>query len=141
MRSTPVLILLATSLLWAAAPNMSGTWEMDVAKSEVVDGRSITLTIEQTAGKIKLDGVVKDKAGTVAPIHFTCVTTGSNCDYDDAGHKAKVAVWFNGAELIAAKTEGAPTDAVNEWHMKLSPDGKLLTIEVEHIDPQARMRR
>jgi hypothetical protein len=128
----------AALMLAADSPNMSGTWEMDAAKSEVTDGRAITLTIQQTAGKIKLDGVVKDKAGTATEIHFTCGTNGTNCDYDDAGHKAKVAVWFNGPQMIAAKTEGVAADAVNEWHMKLGPDGKVLTIEVEHIDPQAK---
>lgn len=139
LRSTPlVLIGFAAVLLAADSPNMTGNWEMDAAKSEVADGRAVTLIISQAGGKIKLDGVVKDKTGAAAEIHFNCGTNGANCDYDDGGHKAKVALWFNGPELIAAKTEGPTTDAVNEWHMKLAPDGKVLTIEVEHIDPQGK---
>lgn len=131
-------VVIPALLVAQATPNLSGNWAMDPAKSELADGRVLTLTIEQSAAKIKVDGVSKDKAGVEAQLHFVCGTNGATCDFDDAGHKSKVALWYNGAELIACKTEGPAGDAVNEWHMKLSADGKTLNVDVEHVDPTGK---
>jgi len=111
---------------------------MDTAKSEVLDGRVITLNIESVQNKLKVVQVVRDKNGKEVSCQFVCETSGGQCEYDEGGHKAKVSLWYNGPALVVLKTDGQKEDASNEWTMKLSPDSKTLTVELEHIDPTAK---
>ncbi|MBV9267873.1 MAG: hypothetical protein JO061_17020 [Acidobacteriaceae bacterium] len=119
----------------APNPNLSGSWQVDPAKSQAADGKSLTLTIVQTAENIKIEGVAKDSSKPA--MHLNCKTDGSDCFFDDSGHKSKASIWSTGSELVICKTDGPPGDLVNEWHMKVSSDNKTLTVQVEHIDPAA----
>ena len=128
------LLVLADS----GSPNFAGSWEMDPAKSQVADGRMVTLTIENISNKLKMVRVVRDKDGKEATYQFVCATVGSECEFDEAGHKAKVSVWYNGPALVVLKTDGLKEDASDEWTMKLSPDTHSLTVALEHIDPTGK---
>jgi hypothetical protein len=119
-------------------PNFTGAWQMDAAKSQVVDGRLVTLTIENVSNKLKMVRVVKDKDGKEVTSQFVCGTGGTECEYDEGGHKAKGSVWYNGPALIVLKTDGLKEDASDEWTMKLSPDTHTLTVALEHIDPTSK---
>ncbi|MGI9070362.1 MAG: hypothetical protein ACR2JB_03280 [Bryobacteraceae bacterium] len=51
-------------------PNFTGAWQMDAAKSQVVDGRLVTLTIENVSNKLKMVRVVRDKDGKQVTSQF-----------------------------------------------------------------------
>jgi hypothetical protein len=126
---------IATALLSAQTPDMSGTWEMDASKSKVADGRTVTLLIESAANKIKLGATIRDKAGKESTAEFTCAPDGKECEFNEEGHKSKMSMWFMGDSLNVAKTDGPPGDVVNEWKLQTSSAGKVLTLTVTHIDP------
>lgn len=128
--------MLAPAFAQNTKPQMSGVWEIDNAKSHVVDGRNVTMTIQQTPERLTVNEIIKTSSDT-KNIHFSCTIDATDCDFDEAGHKSKISLWYNGQELIACRTCGPVGDLVNEWHMRLSPDGNTLTIEVEHVDPPA----
>jgi hypothetical protein len=143
--SRVALAALATPLVFpllvsgdSGTPNFTGSWQMDAAKSQVIDGRLVTLTIETLSNKLKMVRVVRDKDGKEVTSRFVCGTGGTECEYDEGGHKAKVSVWYNGPALVVLKTEGLKEDASDEWTMKLSPDTHTLTVALEHIDPTSK---
>jgi hypothetical protein len=113
--------------------DFSGVWELDSAKSQ--DGRAITLKIENVSNKVKVVRAVRDKDGKEVTSEFVCETGAGECEYDEAGHKAKVTLWYNGPALVILKTEGLKEDASDEWTLKLSNGTKTLTVDLEHIDP------
>ncbi|MGI8960183.1 MAG: hypothetical protein ACR2IV_10565 [Bryobacteraceae bacterium] len=119
-------------------PNFTGAWQMDTTKSQVLDGRLVTLTIENVSNKLKMIRVVREKDGKEVTSQFLCGTGGTECEYDEGGHKAKVSVWYNGPALVVLKTDGPKEDASDEWTMKLSSDAHTLTIALEHIDPTSK---
>ncbi len=136
------LVLLATpwftSSLLAAGdgpPNFSGTWQLDAAKSPSSDGRTATLTIKDASGKIDFTRVNQEKDGKEITSRFSCKTGGNQCDFDEAGHKAKVSLWYNGPALMILKTDGPKEDSVTQWKLELSPDGNTLNVEFTHIEP------
>ena len=131
--------LLAPSRLCAAAPpNFSGTWELDPAKSPDANGATITLTIEDGSGKITLQRSVHSKDGKEITSHFTCSPGGAECEYNDNGHKAKVSLWYNGPSLMILKTDGPKEDSTTQWKFELGPDGKILNVHCEHVEPAAK---
>ncbi|MBV8897659.1 MAG: hypothetical protein JO051_14195 [Acidobacteriaceae bacterium] len=136
-RSAKVLsgALVAVTLVWAQTPDMSGTWEMDAAKSKVTDGRAVTLVIESAGKKIKLLETSKNNAGKETTAEFTCAPDGKECEFVEGGHKSKMSMWFMGDSLNVAKTDGPPGDVVDEWKLQMSPGGKALTLTVTHIEP------
>jgi hypothetical protein len=119
-------------------PNFSGAWQMDPAKSQVGDGRLVTMTIENISDKIKMVRVVREKDGKEVTSQFVCGTGGTECEYDEGGHKAKVSLWYNGPALVVLKTDGPKEDTSDEWTMKLSSDTHTLTVGLEHIDPSSK---
>jgi hypothetical protein len=133
--------LLSGLSLAAAAANhgpFSGTWAMDTSKSQVVDGRNVTLTINFTGDVLKLTVATK-KADSTATYQFSCDTaSGADCVFDESGHKSKVTVYFNGAVLNVFKTDGAQGEVVTQWKLDVSPDGKSLTDTVSYIEPAAK---
>jgi|SRR5579884_1769506 len=128
-------IACAPAALFAQSPNLAGTWEMDAAKSQVSDGRSMLLVITTAANKIKIDAKIRDKSGQEKTAGFTCAPDGKECEFDEGGHKSKVSLWFSGDALNVAKTDGPAGDVVNEWKLQTSSQGKVLTLTINHIDP------
>ena len=118
-------------------PDFTGAWQMDTAKSQVEDGRVVSLTIEHVSNKLKMVRTIRAKDGKEVVSQFVCATMGAECELDDAGRKAKVSVWYNGPALVVLKTEGPKEDASDEWTFKLS-DPKTLTVALEHIDPTSK---
>ena len=119
-------------------PNFSGAWQMDSAKSQVEDGRAVTLTIESISDKIKLVRVVREKDGKEVTSKFVCATSGGDCEFDEGDRKAKVSLWYDGNALIVLKTDGPKEDAVTQWKLQLTPDPNTLTIDLTHIDPTSK---
>ena len=122
----------------AQTPSIIGTWEMDAAKSQANDGRTIALTIESVAtNKLKLTSITHPKTGTDISVEVTCTADGKSCDLKEGDHKSQVSMWYLGGALNICKTDGPPGDVVNEWKLQPSVDGKQLTLTVTHIDPSA----
>ena len=120
-----------------ATPNFTGTWQLDPAHNTVEEGKTITYDIKDAAGKITFKRVVREKDGKEVTSQFTCAIGGDQCEFDDGGHKAKVSLWYNGSALMILKTEGPKEEAVTQWKLELSSDGKTLNIEYTHVDPPA----
>ena len=128
------MVLLSGSLS-AQAPNFAGAWQMDAAKSQVSDGRLVSLVIESAGNKIKVTATIRDKNGKETTSDFTCAPDGKECDFNEGGHKSKLSMWFSGDALNLAKTDGPPGDLVDMWKLETSSGGKVLTVSVEHVDP------
>lgn len=119
-------------------PDFAGTWQMDAAQSHVEDGRVVTLTIQDVADGIRMVRVVHERNGRDVSSQFTCPIGGSQCEFDEGSHKAKVSLWYEGSALILLKTDGPKEDATTEWKMQLSPDVKTLSLDMTHIDPSTK---
>ncbi len=116
-------------------PNFSGTWQLDSAKSQVRDANSITYTIQDASGKINFDRVIQERDGKNVTSKFSCDTVGTQCDFDENGHKAKVSLWYDGPALVILKTDGPKEDSVTQWRLELAPDGNTLTVKLTHLEP------
>ena len=127
--------LVSSSLLADGVPNFSGTWELDTAKSPQAALQGITLTIQDSSGKINFTRVAHDKDGKEITSRFSCQPGGNQCDFEEGGHKCKVSLWYNGPALMILKTEGPKEDSVTQWKLELSPDKHTLNVEFSHIEP------
>jgi hypothetical protein len=128
-------LLSCTLLIAGAAPNFSGTWQLDETKSPDANGASITLTIQNNSGKIVFQRSIHEKDGKDLTSQFSCSADGSECDYDENGHKAKVSLWYDGTSLMILKTNGPKEDATTQWKLELAPGGGTLNIHCEHLEP------
>lgn len=128
---------LSISLAFAGntPPNFTGTWQLDASKTPAAEGRAITYTIQQNAGKISFTRVVRERDGKEITSQFSCDTVGTQCDFDEGGHKAHVSLWYNGPALMIMKTDGPKEDSVTQWKLQLEPDGNTLKVDFEHIEP------
>ena len=111
-----------------STPDFSGSWQLDPAKSEDVNGATITVAIENESGKINYQRTLRERNGRQAVVRFTCAVDGSQCELDENGHHAKVSLWYDGSALMMLKTDGPKEDETTERRLELSPDGKTLTV-------------
>ena len=130
-----VAVVLLSASASAQTPNFAGNWQMDAAKSQVSDGRVVSMVIESAGDKIKFTSTTRDKNGKETTSDFTCAADGKECAYNEGGHKSKLSMWFSGDALNYAKTDGPPGDVVDMGKLERSSDGKVLTLSVEHVDP------
>ncbi len=137
-----LLLALPLFALWLLAadsdkPKLAGTWELDPAKSQLEHGPSaLQLVLQDVGGKIQLTRAIHTAEGKELVAKFECAPGGPDCAFDEAGHKSKVSLWYQGAALVILKTEGPSDDEVTQWTMKL--DSGLLKIEVSHITPAGK---
>lgn len=119
----------------AAKPKLGGTWVLDPAKSKLEHGgAAIELTMVEAGTKLQLTKVVRPADGKESVSKFECAPAGPDCPYDEAGHKSKVSLWFQGSDLAILKTDGPTGDEVAQWTLKLR-DPDTLEITVSHITP------
>jgi hypothetical protein len=112
-------------------PNLSGTWQFDSAKSELhtVRAAGATWVINEDDSSIQ---ITESETGASKKIELKCTTDGKECKV--AGSKIKTSFWYNGAMLVEMETKG---DNVVRYRMKLSDDGKTLTVDTTSIVPQS----
>ena len=112
-------------------PNLTGTWQFDSAKSELhtvkVAGATWVISVDDTSIQIS-----ESEDGAGKKIELKCTTDGKECKM--AGSKTKRSFWYNGAMLVEMETKG---DNVVRYRMKLSDDGKTLTVDTTSIVPQS----
>ncbi len=132
-----VSFVLLSGLAAADNTDFTGTWEMVPAKSQVPDGRTVTLVIETLAAKYKVTSTVHDKAGHEISTAFAC-GFGKECEFSEGNHKSKIMAWYDGPALTLCKTQGPEGDVSNEWKLELSPDKKTLTLTLQHMEPNGK---
>jgi hypothetical protein len=123
------LAISALPLVAQDRPNLSGTWLFDGAKSELHTEKvtGATWVINEDASSIQIteneDGAKK--------IELKCTTDGKDCKV--IGDKATASFWYNGPMLVEMETKG---EHVTRFRMKLSDDGKTLTVDTTSIVPK-----
>jgi hypothetical protein len=113
----------------AAKPSLTGTWQLDAAKSELHNSKVTTATwvIDESANSIHLSETEGAKS---KKIDMQCTTDGKECQV--SGDKSKASFWYNGPILVEMQTKG---DQVTRYRLKASEDGKTLTVELTHLVP------
>jgi hypothetical protein len=135
----PKAVLLVYSAVAALAlplaaqdrPNLSGTWQFDSSKSELHNEKiaGATWLINEDDSSIQL---TESEDGASRKIEMKCSTDGKECKI--SGDKATASFWYNGPMLVEMESKG---DHVVRYRMKLSQDGKTLTVETTSIVPKA----
>jgi len=139
MRNLAIVSLLAFSALAVLAlpmagqerPNLSGTWQFDSSKSELhtVKVGGATWVINEDDSSIQ---ITESAEGANRKIELKCTTDGKECKI--SGDKATASFWYNGPMLVEMENKG---DHVMRYRMKLSDDGKTLTVDTTSIVPQS----
>jgi hypothetical protein len=113
-------------------PNLSGTWKLNAAKSELnASGiTDLTLQIEQKGVAIHIVKTVTTADGKQTKTELRCTTDGKSCDAGDS----KVSLWFDGAALVEMES-GA--DALLKSSMKLRPGAKSMSLDITPMVPAA----
>lgn len=112
-------------------PDLSGTWQFDSSKSEMHSIRiaGATWVIHEDDSSIQ---ITESEDGASKKIELKCTTDGKQCKI--GGEKATASFWYNGPMLVEMESKG---DRVVRYRMKLSDDGKTLTVATTSIVPQA----
>ena len=111
-------------------PSFSGTWTFDASKSEVHSSKisSATWVIEEGDNSIHISQTENGKAKKT---ELQCTTDGKECKFPG---DRRDSFWFNGPMLVDMETK---SEHVTRFRMKISDDGKTLTVEVTPIVPQS----
>jgi hypothetical protein len=111
-------------------PSFSGTWTFDASKSEVHSSKisSATWVIEEGDNSIHISQTENGKAKKT---ELQCTTDGKECKFPG---DRRDSFWFNGSMLVDMETK---SEHVTRFRMKISDDGKTLTVEVTPIVPQS----
>lgn len=125
------LMVLALPLAAQDRPNLSGTWQFDSSKSELhtVKVAGETWVINEDDSSIQ---ITESEDGDSRKIQMKCTTDGKECKI--TGNKSTASFWYNGAMLVEMENKG---DHVTRYKMKLSDDGKTLTVDSTSIVPQS----
>jgi hypothetical protein len=76
--------------------------------------------------------ISESEDGANQKVELKCTTDGKECKI--GGEKAKASFWYNGPMLVEMETKG---DHVQRYRMKLSADGKTLTVDTTSIVPKS----
>jgi hypothetical protein len=117
----------------AGTSDFSGSWRLDQAKSQETNGAMVTLAIQNESGKIHYERTLRERNGKQIVARFTCPADGTQCDFDENGHKAKVSLWYDGSALMILKTSGPKDDETTERRLELSTDGQTLTVQFTNL--------
>jgi hypothetical protein len=124
------LAIFALSAMAQDRPLMTGTWQLDAAKSDLktIKPSAATWVIDEGDNSIH---IVESETGKSKKLDLQCTTDGKECQV--AGDKARASFWYNGPMLVEMETRG---DRVTRFRLKVSEDAKTLTVEMTHIVPQ-----
>lgn len=145
------LLLLFSSAVFAANPDLSGVWTLDAAKSEgLPPGMKQMMTVTQTGDKISLETkVITDQGEQTVPDSYTL--DGKEADFapklqDGTIAKGRrTAKWTaDGLEvketINAEMPEGTATiETSRKW--MISADGKTLKIDIRQTLPNGETKQ
>jgi len=111
-------------------PSLSGTWQLDPEKSELHTGKisSATWVIAEGDNSIHIS---ESENGKSKKTELQCTTDGKDCKFPG---DRRDSFWFNGPILVQMETK---SEHVTRFRIKISEDGKTLTVEVTPIVPQS----
>lgn len=148
MRYLPLtLALLAAPLLPSLAPaadntpSLTGTWQLDMAKSQTDHNQDIKLELQDVSNKITFVRHVRERDGKEVVSHFSCMANGSQCEFDEGNHKAKGSAWRDGSTLFVLMSDGPRENSSAEWQLQVSPDGKTLNVQYNLLAPEDKMEK
>lgn len=129
--ASSTLAILSLPLAAQDRPNLSGTWQFDSSKSEIhsVKVAGATWVISEDDSSIQ---IVESEDGAGKKIQLKCTIDGKECKV--TGDKATASFWYNGPMLVEMENKG---EHVTRYRMKLSDDGKTLTVDTTSIVPQS----
>ena len=87
-----------------------------------------TWTLEDNNGSIR----ITQESNGQRIAEYECNTMGRECNIKEAGHAAKVSMWFNGPKLVEMRTRGSE---VVKRRFSVTGDGDMLDLEVIPIAP------
>jgi len=125
-----VTVFVFASLVQAQdQPSFSGTWQFDASKSDVHNTKisSATWVIEETDTSIH---ITETENGKNKKTELQCTTDGKECKFPG---DRRASFWYNGTMLVEMETK---SEHVTRFRMKISEDGKTLTVEITQIVPQ-----
>ena len=110
-------------------PIFSGTWQFDASKSDVHMSKiaSASWVIEEADNSIH---ITQTENGKGKKTELQCTTDGKECKFPG---DRRDSFWYTDGMLVDMETK---SDRVIRYRMKISGDGKTLTIEVTHVVPQ-----
>ena len=129
-----LVLMAATVVAQGAKPNLSGTWTLDLSKSDfggVPTPTAMVLTIDHKEPTLKIKSEQKSEMGDVAN-ERTLTTDGKpNTNKIRAGQGDQMVTSttkWDGQKLVSTYTMdiGVSADFVDTW--ELSSDGKVLTV-------------
>src|SRR5579872_768849 len=141
-RIAPFALLLALSGYAQTQPNFTGTWKLNVAKSDfgmLPAPASRVDVITQTADMIKDDVNAESDQGKVAYV-ANLKFDGSETVVHAMGRDIKTTAKWEGSTLVTTQKfdyEGAEINVKNSWTM--APDGNTFTINVHLASPMGEM--
>ena len=120
----------------ADRPELNGTWQMDAARSQMSDAKlkGQSWLIDQKDDTIEISEILTDTGGKQRKVVIQCNTDGKNCQVKENGQATQVSLYYNN-EFLVMLEQWHGTDYVTKKRVKLSNDGKTMTVEVSHIAP------
>jgi len=108
----------------AARAKLTGKWEQSDGSGETKS----TWTLKESADSMHVAN--SNLKGTI--VEFDCNIGGRECAIKHAGHKSKVALWFNGPKFIEMETMG--TEVVKRRFL-VTGDGDTMDVETIPLVP------
>jgi len=115
----------------AEHPNLSGTWALDTAHSQIRESKlkAETLEIQQKEDEVQMADE-ETAGGKGHKLEFKCLADGAMCKAKDES----VMVYYNGPALVVLEMRKANVNVLKK-RLTLSDDGKTLTVELVHVAP------
>jgi hypothetical protein len=139
MRALLLVFLTAGALLPAPKPDFSGTWKLNIPKSDFGKSpapKGMTTQIQQNGPEISVHSQILGPQGSYTT-DYKWVTDGRENVNTIHGNEVRTTVVWNGSVLFSnAKTvmNGVEIGLIDQW--SLSPDGKVMTVTRTVIAPQ-----
>src|SRR4051794_37234618 len=115
----------------ATRPNFSGSWELDLAKSNTALKDTLVWKIDHKLADIAIDEVSATKT-----LSSTKCTIAKPCEFDDNGKKSSAMTYFLETTLVQIRS--APDNSsVVERHLTIDEHGSM-RVEVMGIVPSSK---
>lgn len=138
-----ILAAVSTAIGAAQAPNFTGFWKLNVAKSTWGQKQApavVMVEIDHAAPVLKYSGDVVDVHGDGRHFEFAGATDGREYPSVRAGREGKVVLERRGPYEIVATFKSDDGLVVERARMTLSRDGKALVYNIRVSEPGGDMR-
>lgn len=119
-------------------PNFTGQWQAEPAAGADKVGAPAKRTIEQDGVNIHIVDTVLGPDAKEQTLDIKCTTNGQQCAVKAAAHEGQVSFYYLGQMLVEIDSNVFGADSVVKRQIKLSEDGKNLTVEIVSIVPPGK---